>query len=330
MSGTQRARRDDPLDGTPWEAVIGLEVHAQLLTRTKMFSPCEARFGAEPNTLTCPVTIGLPGSLPVVNRRAVELAIRVGCALGSRIAERTKFDRKHYFYPDLPKGYQISQYDAPIASGGEVEYFDGDEKKKVRLVRAHLEEDAGKNIHVDARPESWVDLNRAGTPLLEIVTEPDLRTPAETVAFVRMLRSILLSLDVCDGNMEEGSFRCDVNVAIRPRGATHLETRTEIKNLNSFTHIEHALRYEILRQKKLKERGGEVVQETRLYDVARDETRGMRGKEEAHDYRYFPEPDLAPLRIDPQWVASIRSSLPELPLARFERFEREGLSTYQA
>src|SRR5690606_11215717 len=190
-----------------------------------------------------------------------------GCALGSRIAERTKFDRKHYFYPDLPKGYQISQYDAPIASGGEVEYFDGDEKKKVRLVRAHLEEDAGKNIHVDARPESWVDLNRAGTPLLEIVTEPDLRTPAETVAFVRMLRSILLSLDVCDGNMEEGSFRCDVNVAIRPRGATHLETRTEIKNLNSFTHIEHALRYEILRQKKLKERGGEVVQETRLYDV---------------------------------------------------------------
>jgi len=322
--------RRDPTQGTPFEAVIGLEVHVQLKTRTKMFCGCENRFGAEPNTLTCPVCLGQPGSLPAINRAAIEHAVRVGLACGCDIARSTKFDRKNYYYPDLPKNYQISQYDQPLCDGGGLDVAVGSERKRIGLTRIHLEEDAGKNIHAEGLPESWVDLNRAGVPLLEIVSRPDMRTPTEAGAYLRMLRLVMLYLDVSDCNMEEGSLRCDVNVSIRPRGSGVLETRTEIKNLNSFTNIENAIEHEIERQIALRAAGKEVVQETLHFDPVRGETRTLRGKEEAHDYRYFPEPDLAPLHIDEKWLESLRGTLPELPIARYERFQSLGIQPYHA
>jgi aspartyl-tRNA(Asn)/glutamyl-tRNA(Gln) amidotransferase subunit B len=325
------AGRESPGDDGPFEAVIGLEVHVQLSTRSKMFCGCENRFGAAPNSLVCPVCLGHPGSLPVVNRSAVESAVRVGLACGSEIATATKFDRKNYYYPDLPKSYQISQYDQPIATGGGVEVMVGGLKRRIGLTRIHLEEDAGKSIHVEGRPESWVDLNRAGVPLIEIVSRPDLRSPEAAGAYMRMLRQIMLYLGVSDCNMEEGSLRCDSNVSIRPRGAKTLETRVEIKNLNSFVHVESAIAYEIRRQTKVRAAGGSVEQETRLYDPDCGETRPMRGKEEEHDYRYFPDPDLAPLKLDAAWLRKVRETLPELPVPRMERFQAEyGLSAYHA
>ncbi|MGQ9590046.1 MAG: Asp-tRNA(Asn)/Glu-tRNA(Gln) amidotransferase subunit GatB [Planctomycetota bacterium] len=328
MSGAS-AKDADSL--AAYEAVIGLEVHVQLDTRSKLFCSCENRFGAEPNSLTCPVCLGHPGSLPVLNRDAVRSAVRVGLACGSEIALFTKFDRKNYYYPDLPKNYQISQYDLPIAAGGHVDLLHGGEPKRIGLVRIHLEEDAGKNIHSEDRPESWIDLNRAGVPLLEIVTRPDIRSPEEAGAFLRALRLLMLYLEVSDCNMEQGSLRCDSNVSVRPRGSESFETRTEIKNLNSFAHVEAALRHEIRRQIRVRAEGRAVEQETRLYDPARDETRPMRGKEEAQDYRYFPEPDLPPLRLERAWVESLRETLPELPLARRDRYVRSfGLSAYHA
>jgi aspartyl-tRNA(Asn)/glutamyl-tRNA(Gln) amidotransferase subunit B len=307
-----------------YEAVIGLEVHAQLLTESKIFCGCSAAFGAEPNTHTCPICTGMPGSLPVLNRKAVEFAIKLALATDSRIAAFSLFARKNYFYPDLPKGYQISQYELPLADHGSVEIpsADGD-KKRVGITRIHMEEDAGKLFHDEAKPFSYVDLNRTGVPLLEIVSEPDLRTPQEAADYLRVMRAILQYLEICDGNMEEGSFRCDANVSIRPAGTEKLGTRTEVKNMNSFRHVERALVYEIERQKKVLARGGEVVQETRLWNPARGVTEAMRGKEEAHDYRYFPDPDLVPLTVSPQWVEEIRKGLPELPLQRKGRFARE-------
>lgn len=321
----------DPTQGTPYEAVIGLEVHVQLRTETKMFCGCANRFGADPNELTCPVCLGMPGSLPVINRKAVNYTVRAGLACGCEISKFTKFDRKNYYYPDLPKNYQISQYDLPICNGGGVEVDFGETRKRIGLTRIHLEEDAGKNIHAKGTPESLVDLNRAGVPLMEVVSEPDLRSPAEAGAYLRMLRLIMLYLRISDCNMEEGSLRCDVNISIRPRGSDQLETRCEIKNLNSFTNVENALDFEIRRQMKVKSAGESVVQETRLFDPDRGETRSMRGKEEAHDYRYFPEPDLAPMRFEEAWLQEVRDSLPELPLTRLERFQSElGLSEYHA
>jgi len=323
--------RGDSHAGSGWEAVIGLEVHAQLATRTKMFCRCETRFGAPPNTLVCPVCLALPGALPTINREAVRHALRVVLACGCDVARTTKFDRKNYFYPDLPKGYQISQFDQPIGDGGRVRYELDGEQRSVRLARIHMEEDAGKNTHVAGRQVSQVDLNRAGVPLLEIVTEPDIATPADAVAFFGALRLMLLYLGVCDGNMEEGSLRCDCNVSIRPRGSLELGTRAEIKNLNSFTFIENALHYEIVRQVRVRESGGAIVQETRLYDPDRDETRSMRGKEEAHDYRYFPEPDLPPLSFSADEIEAARASVPEMPLERAARLVGElGLSEYHA
>jgi aspartyl-tRNA(Asn)/glutamyl-tRNA(Gln) amidotransferase subunit B len=324
-------KRRDPAEGTPFEAVIGLEVHVQLKTRSKMFCGCENRFGAEPNSLTCPVCLGQPGSLPAINRAAVEHAVRVGLACGGDIARFTKFDRKNYYYPDLPKNYQISQFDLPISSGGGIDIFVGGEKKRIGLTRVHLEEDAGKNIHVEGQPESLVDLNRAGVPLLEIVSQPDMRTATEAGAYLRMLRQIMLYLGVSDCNMEEGSLRCDTNVSIRARGSDRLETRTEIKNLNSFTNVENALDHEITRQIKVRSGGKEVIQQTLLFDPERGETRVLRGKEEAHDYRYFPEPDLAPLHLDEKWIELLREGLPELPADRLERYrDALGLSHYHA
>ena len=310
----------DPLENSAYEAVIGLEVHVQLNTSTKMFCRCENKFGAEPNTNVCPVCLGWPGALPYANRQAIEQSLRAVLACGCEVGEFSKFDRKNYYYPDLPKGYQISQYDQPLGLGGQVDFFLEGERAGVRLTRIHLEEDAGKNTHVGGRPVSFVDLNRAGTPLLEIVTEPDISSAAQAGAFLRNLRLIMLYLGVSDCNMEEGSLRCDVNISIRPKGAEHLETRSEIKNLNSFNFIEKALNYEIARQIELKERGEEVVQETRLYDPDRDETRSMRGKEAEHDYRYFPEPDLTPVTFTPGQLEEIRSELPELPIDRLQRY----------
>jgi aspartyl-tRNA(Asn)/glutamyl-tRNA(Gln) amidotransferase subunit B len=314
-----------------FEPVIGLEVHAQLLTRSKLFCPCSAEFGAPPNAHTCPVCMAFPGVLPVLNRRAVEFAIRAGLATGSTIAPSSRFARKNYFYPDLPKAYQISMYDAPICVGGEVRFdLDGAERR-IRLVRIHLEEDAGKNIHDAQADSSLVDLNRAGVPLLEIVSEPDLRSPAEAAAYLRALRSVLQYLEVCDGNMEEGSLRCDANISIRPAGSDRLGTRAEVKNMNSFRAVERALEHEIARQIEVVSGGGAVVQETRLWDADREVTRSMRSKEFAHDYRYFPEPDLPPLVVGREWVEEVRRSLPELPAERRARFERGiGLPAYDA
>jgi aspartyl-tRNA(Asn)/glutamyl-tRNA(Gln) amidotransferase subunit B len=315
-----------------WETVIGIETHAQLSTRSKIFSAASTAFGAAPNTQACAVDIALPGVLPVPNRGAVERAIRFGLAVGGSIAARSVFARKNYFYPDLPKGYQISQFEAPIVQGGTIRFVlpDGAEKS-VRLTRAHLEEDAGKSLHEDFHGMTGIDLNRAGTPLLEIVSEPDMRSSAEAVAYARTLHALVRWIDICDGNMQEGSFRCDANVSVRPAGSARLGTRCEIKNLNSFRFLERAIDFEVRRQIEILEDGGRIDQETRLYDPDRDETRSLRSKEEAHDYRYFPDPDLLPLEVKAGWIAEVRAALPELPGVKRERYARElGLPAYDA
>jgi aspartyl-tRNA(Asn)/glutamyl-tRNA(Gln) amidotransferase subunit B len=317
-----------------YEAVIGLEVHAQLLTRSKMFCHCSAAFGGEPNTQTCPICTGMPGVLPVINREAVSFAIKTALALGATINPVNRFARKNYFYPDLPKGYQISQYEEPLATGGRLSIELDGTIKTIGIRRIHMEEDAGKLFHGEHLGDpsaSFVDFNRCGVPLLEIVSEPDIRSPEEARLYLQKLRQLLRYLEVCDGNMEEGSLRCDANVSVRPVGSRELGTKTELKNMNSFRHVKQALEYEVQRQIGLLESGGTVVQETRLWDPAQGITLSMRGKEEAHDYRYFPEPDLVPLVIDSQWVEEVRSSLPELPDARKARFERQyGLPPYDA
>jgi aspartyl-tRNA(Asn)/glutamyl-tRNA(Gln) amidotransferase subunit B len=314
--------------------VVGIETHAQLLTRSKIFSGAATAFGAAPNTQASAVDIALPGVLPVLNVRAVELAVRFGLAVGATINRKSVFARKNYFYPDLPKGYQISQYEQPVVKGGALRIAVAgaqDGEKTVRITRAHLEEDAGKSLHEDFHGMSGIDLNRAGTPLLEIVTEPDLRGAKEAVAYARALHALLRWIAVCDGNMQEGSFRCDANVSVRRAGETQLGTRAEIKNLNSFRFMEQAIEFEARRQIALLEDGGSVVQETRLYDPDRGETRAMRTKEDAQDYRYFPDPDLLPLVVSEELIEGIRGALPELPEAMRERFAREhGLSAYDA
>ncbi|QTD89911.1 Asp-tRNA(Asn)/Glu-tRNA(Gln) amidotransferase subunit GatB [Burkholderia anthina] len=324
---------------TQWEVVIGLETHAQLSTVSKIFSGASTQFGAEPNTQACPVDLALPGVLPVLNRGAVERAIRFGLAIGSTIAPRSIFARKNYFYPDLPKGYQISQYEIPVVQGGQITIqVPANEKagkeayeKTVNLTRAHLEEDAGKSLHEDFAGMTGIDLNRAGTPLLEIVTEPEMRSAAEAVAYAKALHALVVWLGICDGNMQEGSFRCDANVSVRPVGQEKFGTRAEIKNLNSFRFLEEAINYEVRRQIELIEDGGDVVQETRLYDPDKRETRSMRSKEDAHDYRYFPDPDLMPLVIGQDWVERVQAGMPELPAAMQQRFADEyGVSAYDA
>ncbi len=314
-----------------WEVVIGIETHAQLSTRAKIFSGAATAFGAVPNAQACAVDIALPGVLPVLNRGAVERAIRFGLAVGAEVSRSSVFARKNYFYPDLPKGYQISQYELPVVQGGAIAIQAGEQQKTVRLTRAHLEEDAGKSLHEDFHGMTGIDLNRAGTPLLEIVSEPDMRSAAEAVAYARALHSLVRWIDICDGNMQEGSFRCDANVSVRPKGSDKLGTRCEIKNLNSFRFLERAIEFEARRQIEVLEDGGRIVQETRLYDPDRDETRSMRSKEEAHDYRYFPDPDLPPLAISGEWIERVRGKLPELPEAKRSRYQREwGLSAYDA
>jgi len=315
-----------------WEAVIGLEIHAQLATRSKIFSGASTAYGAEPNTQANAVDLGLPGVLPVLNAEAVRMAALFGLALNASVAERSVFARKNYFYPDLPKGYQISQYELPVVSAGylDIEPEDGP-VKRIGITRAHLEEDAGKSLHEDFHGMTGIDLNRAGTPLLEIVSEPDLRSAVEAVAYMKGIHSIVRYLGICDGNMQEGSFRCDANVSVRPIGQDAFGTRSEIKNLNSFRFVERAIEFEIERQIDLIEAGGRVVQETRLYDPDVGETRSMRAKEEANDYRYFPDPDLLPLEIAPEMIESIRSTLPELPDAKRDRFVSDyALSPYDA
>jgi aspartyl-tRNA(Asn)/glutamyl-tRNA(Gln) amidotransferase subunit B len=314
-----------------WETVIGIETHAQLSTRSKIFSGAATAFGAAPNTQASAVDIALPGVLPVLNRGAVERAIRFGLAIGAHVNRRSIFARKNYFYPDLPKGYQISQYELPIVAGGSIAIPAAEGEKTVRLTRAHLEEDAGKSLHEDFHGASGIDLNRAGTPLLEIVSEPDMRSAQEAVAYAKALHALVRWIDICDGNMQEGSFRCDANVSVRPFGSGTLGTRCEIKNLNSFRFLERAIEYEARRQIGILEDGGTVVQETRLYDPARDETRSLRTKEDAHDYRYFPDPDLLPLEVDEAWLEAVRAALPELPGAKRERFVVQyGLTSYDA
>ena len=313
-----------------WEIVIGLETHAQLSTASKIFSGASTAFGAPPNTQASAVDIALPGVLPVLNKGAVDRAIRFGLAVGGTINARSVFARKNYFYPDLPKGYQISQYEIPVVAGGSVTIVTETGEKRVRLTRAHLEEDAGKSLHEDFHGMTGIDLNRAGTPLLEIVSEPDMRSAAEAVAYAKTLHGLVTWIGICDGNMQEGSFRCDANVSVRPAGSETLGTRCEIKNLNSFRFLQHAIEFEVRRQTELIEDGGVVVQETRLYDPDRDETRSMRSKEDAQDYRYFPDPDLPPLVISPQWIEQVRASMPELPQQKQERFTALGLSPYEA
>lgn len=314
-----------------YEVVIGLEVHAQLKTKSKIFAPDGTEFGKEPNSETSPITLGMPGVLPVLNKEAVNMGILTGLALHCTIPPRCKFDRKQYFYPDLPKGYQISQYDEPICVGG---YLDI-QGKRIGITRAHLEEDAGKLVHAGAdgiagSSYSLVDLNRAGTPLLEIVSEPDMRSSDEARAYMEELRNIVRYIGVCDGNLEEGSMRCDANISIMPKGSKEFGTRAEIKNVNSFSALQRAIEYEIDRQIEIVEEGGKVVQETRLWDDNSRETRSMRGKEDAHDYRYFPEPDLMPLSISREWVEEIRAKMPELPAQKRERYQSIGLSEYDA
>ncbi len=314
-----------------FEAVIGLEVHAQLSTQSKMFCGCGTEFGLPANTRTCPVCLGLPGSLPVINRRAVELAVKAGVALNCEVGATNRFARKNYFYPDLPKGYQISQYEAPICHSGWVDVTVNGETKRIRIRRAHLEEDAGKNLHEGSGPQSRVDLNRAGTPLLEIVTEPDMRTVEEVVAYLKSLRDTLVYLGVCEGNMEQGNLRCEPNLSLRPPGQQVLGTKVELKNINSFKFVKDALEYEIKRQTAVLSEGGAVEQETRLWDVGQGKTFVMRSKEEAHDYRYFPDPDLVPLSLPREQLEAWRQDISELPATRQARFIRQyGLPDYDA
>lgn len=309
-----------------WESVIGLEVHAQLSTKSKIFSGASTAFGAEPNTQACIIDLGLPGVLPVLNQEVVTMATKFGLSIGATITKDSVFERKNYFYPDLPKGYQISQYELPIVQNGQLNILlDDGQTKTIRLTRAHLEEDAGKSLHEDFSGQSGIDLNRAGTPLLEIVSEPDLRTAKEAVAYLKTLRALVQYLEICDGNMQEGSFRCDANVSVRPKGQESLGTRAEIKNINSFRFVEKAINFEIERQIDLLEQGQPVIQETRLYDSDKNETRSMRSKEEANDYRYFPDPDLLPIEITDEFIENIRKSMPELPQAKAQRF----MNTYQ-
>ena len=312
-----------------WEVVIGLETHAQLTTESKIFSGASTTFGAAPNTQASAVDLAMPGTLPVLNRGAVERAIRFGLAVGGEIASVSKFERKNYFYPDLPKGYQISQFEQPVVSGGNVSFVLDGVEKEVRLTRAHLEEDAGKSLHEDFHGMTGIDLNRAGTPLLEIVSEPDMRSAAEAVAYAKALHSLVRWIGVCDGNMQEGSFRCDANVSVRRPGEP-LGTRCEIKNLNSFRFLEKAIEFEVRRQVELVEDGGKVVQETRLFDPDRGETRPMRSKEDAQDYRYFPDPDLLPLEVTKDWIEKVRRSMPVLPATLRSDFEAKGIPAYDA
>jgi aspartyl-tRNA(Asn)/glutamyl-tRNA(Gln) amidotransferase subunit B len=317
-----------------YEAVIGLEIHAHLLTQTKIFCGCSTRFGAPPNSQVCPVCLGLPGALPVLNRQAVDYAIKASVALGCAIQETSIFARKNYFYPDLPKGYQISQYERPLALGGSLEFALDGETRRVGITRVHMEEDAGKSLHegfVDSERRTYVDFNRSGVPLIEIVSEPDMRSAAEAAEFFARLRAILVWLGVNDGNMEEGSLRCDANVSVRPVGQTRLGTKAEVKNVNSFRYLQKALEYEIERQIEVIREGGGVKQETRLWDSATGRTHSMRSKEEAHDYRYFPEPDLPPLVVNAMRVAAVSATMPELPDARRQRFVTQyGIPAYDA
>ena len=316
------------------ETVIGLEVHAQLLTRSKMFCGCSTAFGAAPNSQTCPVCQGMPGVLPVINRRAVEFGIRTALAVGCRVNEHHRFARKHYYYPDMPKNFQISQYEEPLAEHGVLDIEVGGSSRTIGIQRLHLEEDVGKLIHegpLETAQSSTVDFNRAGVPLMEIVSRPDMRSPAEAAAYLRTLRTIVVYLGVCDGNMEEGSLRCDANVSLRPAGSQELGVKVEIKNMNSFRNVQHALEYEVKRQVRALAEGQKIVQETRLWDPERVRTVSMRSKEYAHDYRYFPEPDLPPLQVETRWVEAIRATLPEMPAARRRRFAGDyGLSAYDA
>jgi aspartyl-tRNA(Asn)/glutamyl-tRNA(Gln) amidotransferase subunit B len=318
-----------------YQVVIGLEVHTQLTTNTKIFCGCSTRFGAQPNSQTCPVCLGFPGALPVLNKQVVEYGIRAGLATNCTITPRSVFARKNYFYPDLPKGYQISQFDLPICLNGHLDIeVEGAGRKRIGITRIHMEEDAGKLVHADVPgvgDDSCVDLNRACTPLLEIVSEPDMRSPDEAIAYLKKLHQIVVYLGICDGNLEEGSFRCDANVSLMPVGSKVFGTRAELKNINSFRFIKQAIEYEIERQAEILDEGGRVIQETRLFDPNTGTTRSMRGKEEAHDYRYFPDPDLVPVIIDPAWIESVRSTLPELPEAKYQRFMADlGLPEYDA
>ncbi len=312
-----------------YEPVIGLEVHAQLKTKSKLFCSCPTTFGEEPNKNTCPVCTGMPGALPVVNKKAVEYATKMGLAVNCDINLRSRFARKNYFYPDLPKGYQISQYEEPLAENGYLEIQVNGKKKKIKIIRIHMEDDAGKSIHVQGENKTLIDLNRTGVPLIEIVSAPDINSPEEAVEYLKELRAILVYLGICDGNMQEGSFRCDANVSVRPKGDIKLGTRTELKNMNSFKHVQRALQYEIKRQIELIEDGEKVIQETRLYDEAKGITRSMRGKEEAHDYRYFPDPDLVPVMISEEELIKWKSELPELPQQKRQRFMEQYNLTYE-
>ena len=317
-----------------YEAVIGLEIHAQLLTSSKAFCGCSTKFGAEANTQVCPVCLGMPGTLPVLNKKAVEFAVKMALATHCKINNKSIFARKNYFYPDLPKGYQISQYNEPLTQKGYIDIEVTGEKKRIGITRIHMEEDAGKLLHGETLEDegfSFVDLNRAGVPLIEIVSEPDIRTAEEAVEYLKALRDILVYLEICDGNMEEGSFRCDANVSIRPKGQKEFGTKAELKNINSFRFVQKAIEYEIKRQIEVVEDGGKIVQETRLFDSDKGITVSMRSKEEAHDYRYFPEPDLLPLMVDEAWIEEIKGTLPELPAEKRERFVREyGIPSYDA
>jgi aspartyl-tRNA(Asn)/glutamyl-tRNA(Gln) amidotransferase subunit B len=306
-----------------FETIIGLEVHAQLLTDTKIFCGCSTKFGGAPNSHTCPVCLGMPGVLPVLNKKVVEFAMKMSLATNCAINKSCSFARKNYFYPDLPKGYQISQYAYPLAEHGYVFLDVNGAQKKIGLTRIHMEEDAGKLMHDEHNPVSYVDLNRTGVPLIEIVSEPDMRSPEEAADYLKRLHEILVYLEICDGNMEEGSFRCDANVSIRPKGQKEFGTRAELKNMNSFRNVQRALEYEVKRQQYILENGGTVIQETRLWDDSQSVTNSMRSKEEAHDYRYFPDPDLVPIIIDDAWIEKIRHELPELPLNKRERFVKE-------
>jgi aspartyl-tRNA(Asn)/glutamyl-tRNA(Gln) amidotransferase subunit B len=315
----------------PFETVIGLEVHAQLLTDTKIFCGCSTKFGAPPNTHVCPVCLGMPGVLPVLNKKVVDFTIRAALATGCTVAERSVWARKNYFYPDLPKNYQISQYELPIAEHGHLDIEVDGEIRRIGITRIHMEEDAGKLVHDPSAPVSYVDYNRTGVPLMEIVSEPDMRTPEEAAAYLKALRDILVYLEICDGNMEEGSFRCDANISLRPVGQKELGVKTELKNMNSFRNVARALEYEIRRQSAVLNEGGCIRQETRLWDAQGGKTVSMRGKEEAHDYRYLPDPDLLPLVVDQAWIEKARDELPELPQAKRERLVADyGLTDYDA